>query len=61
MAVLLWSYAAAKKIGLAPEVVFHEDGYKGEAIWLREQFESKNYIGLPLLQWLGLTDNLAII
>ncbi|HCQ77397.1 MAG TPA: hypothetical protein DIV44_11365 [Leeuwenhoekiella sp.] len=56
MAVLLWSYAAAKKIGLAPEVVFHEDGYKGEAIWLREQFESKNYIGLPLLQWLGLTE-----
>lgn len=56
MAVLLWSYAAAKKIGLAPEIVFHEDGYKGEAIWLREQFEGKNYIGLPLLQWMGLTD-----
>ncbi len=55
MAVLLWSYAAAKKIGLAPEIVFHEDGYKGEAIWLREQFECKNYIGLPLLQWMGLT------
>jgi hypothetical protein len=56
MAVLLWSYAAAKKIGLAPEIVFHEDGYKGEAIWLREQFEGKNYMGLPLLQWMGLTD-----
>ena len=56
MAVLLWSYAAAKKIGLAPEIVFHEDGYKGEAIWLREQFEGKNYIGLPLLQWMGLAE-----
>lgn len=55
MAVLLWSFAAAKKIGLAPEIVFHEEGYKGEAIWLREQFEGKNYIGLPLLQWMGLT------
>jgi len=56
MAVLLWSYAAAKKIGLAPEIVFHEDGYKGEAIWLREQFEGKNYMGLPLLQWMGLAE-----
>ncbi len=56
MAVLLWSYAAAKNIGLAPEIVFHEDGYKGEAEWLREQFVSENYIGLPLLQWMGMAD-----
>lgn len=55
MAVLLWSYAAAQKIGLATEVVFHENGYKGEANWLRDQFESRNYIGLPLLQWMGFT------
>lgn len=56
MAVLLWSFAAARKIGLPTETVFHEDGYKGEAKWLAEQFESGNYIGLPLLQWMGLTD-----
>ena len=55
MAVLLWSFAAAKQIGLATEIVFHEDGYKGEAEWLAQQFESGNYIGLPLLQWMGLT------
>ncbi|MBK5212033.1 MAG: hypothetical protein JJE55_00045 [Flavobacteriaceae bacterium] len=55
MAVLLWSYAAARKIGIAPEIVFHEEGYKGQAKWLAEQFESGNYIGLPLLQWMGLT------
>jgi hypothetical protein len=56
IAVLLWSFAAARKIGLPTEIVFHEDGYKGEAKWLAEQFESENYIGLPLLQWMGLTD-----
>ncbi len=56
MAVLLWSFAAAKKIGIATEIVFHEDGYKGEAQWLTEQFENGNFIGLPLLQWMGLTD-----
>jgi len=56
MAVLLWSFAAARKIGLPTAIVFHEDGYKGEAKWLAEQFESENYIGLPLLQWMGMTD-----
>ena len=56
MAVLLWSFAAAKQIGLPTEIVFHEDGYKGEAKWLAEQFENGNYIGLPLLQWMGLGD-----
>ena len=56
MAVLLWSFAAARKIGLPAEIVFHEDGYKGEAKWLTEQFESEKYIGLPLLQLMNLTD-----
>lgn len=56
MAVLLWSFAAAEHIGLSTEIVFHSDGYKGEAEWLREQFENENYIGLPLLQWMGLSD-----
>ncbi len=56
MAVLIWSFAAAQKIGLETEVVFHDKGYKGEAKWLREQFESGKYIGLPLLQWMGLAD-----
>ncbi|SRX53844.1 hypothetical protein [Aequorivita sp. CIP111184] len=56
MAVLLWSYAAAQEIGLATEIVFHENGYKGDAKWLKEQFESGNYIGLPLLQWMGFSD-----
>jgi hypothetical protein len=56
MAVLLWSYAAALKIGLAIEIVFHEEGYKGEATWLRQQFEGKNYLGLPLLQWMKMTE-----
>ncbi len=56
MAVLLWTYAASQKIGFSSDVVFHENGYKGDAKWLAEQFESGNYIGLPLLQWMGLTD-----
>lgn len=57
LAVLLWSFAAARKIGLPSEIVFHEDGYKNEAKWLKEQFESEKYIGLPLLQWMNMTDS----
>lgn len=56
MAVLLWSFAAAKKIDFSPEIVFHEHGYKGENKWLLVQFNSNNFIGLALLQWMGFVD-----
>lgn len=49
-----WSYAAALHLELAPEVVFHPDGYKGASGWLVEQFR-KGSVGVPLLQWMGLT------
>ncbi|MNK09043.1 hypothetical protein D3C87_269920 [compost metagenome] len=53
IAAVLWSYAALKHLGLNPEVVFHPDGYKGQSGWLIEQFGQENYIGLPLLEWMG--------
>ncbi len=49
-----WSYAAAVHLGLAPEVVFHPAGYKGSAQWLAAQYSAGN-VGVPLLQWMGLT------
>jgi hypothetical protein len=52
---VLWSYAAVLHIGLPPEVVFHPNGYKNEAAWIIENFQSGNYIGLPFLEWAGLT------
>ena len=54
IATVIWSYAALHKLNLAPEIVFHENGYKNQSKWLIEQFENKNYIGLPLLEWMGL-------
>ncbi|RZS99712.1 hypothetical protein [Aquimarina brevivitae] len=56
-AVLFWSYAAATHIGIPVEAVFHADGYKGDSQWLITQFKQGNYLGLPLLQWMGLTDS----
>ncbi|HET6991808.1 MAG TPA: hypothetical protein VFJ43_10810 [Bacteroidia bacterium] len=52
---LLWSYAALKEIGIPEEIVFHPMGYKGQSDWLIENFRDANYIGLPLLEWMGLT------
>lgn len=52
---VLWSFAAAKHIDLPLEVLFHPNGYKGQSDWLIESFESGTYVGLPLLEWMGLT------
>jgi len=55
IAVLLWTYAACRHLGLPPEVVFHPAGYKGQSEWLISSFEAGQYMGLPLLVWMGLT------
>ena len=56
MAAIAWSYAAALHLGLAPSVVFHENGYRGDADWLVESFTQRRYIGVPILTWRGLAD-----
>lgn len=53
IASILWSYAALTHIGISPEVVFHAHGYKEQSEWFIEQFGNQNYIGLPLLEWMG--------
>ncbi len=53
---ILWSFAAAQKINLPEEIIFHPGGYKGASAWYIDQFRNQqNYIGLPLLEWMGLT------
>lgn len=49
---ICWSYAAAKYLDIDLNILFHKDGYKGEADWHINNFQSGNYIGLPLLQWM---------
>lgn len=55
LGAVLWSYAAAVHIGLPLEVLFHPNGYKDQSAWLIDSFRSGNYIGLPFLEWAGLT------
>ncbi|WP_019990414.1 hypothetical protein [Rudanella lutea] len=57
MAVLLWTYAASLHLNLPPDIVFHKDGYNGNSQWLIDHFTTGQYIGLPLLVWMGLAHN----
>ena len=54
MAAILWSYAAALESGTSLDLLFHEDGYKGGSEWLKQSLMDGNYIGLPMLEWIGL-------
>ena len=55
MGAIAWSYAAAVHIGIAPEIVFHDHGYRGQARALMQGFTAGNCVGLPFLWWIGLT------
>lgn len=54
MMAVAWSYAAAIFLQIDPEIVFHENGYKGGGKNIIQNFEEGNVIGLPLLQWSGM-------
>ena len=54
MMAIAWSYAALVHLGLEPSVVFHDGGYKGWSEALIENFTNGRYIGVPMLQWVGL-------
>lgn len=55
IAAILWSFAAAKHLKLPIEFVFHPDGYKNDSEWLISNFNNEVYIGLPYLEWTGLS------
>lgn len=55
MATIAWSFAAARHLDIPLEVVFHPEGYKGDAGALIENFSTGHYIGVPLLQLYGLS------
>ena len=55
MMAIAWSYAALIHLGLDPSIVFHEGGYRGGSAALIDNFTNGRYIGVPMLQWIGLT------
>ncbi len=55
MAAIAWSWAALLEIGLAPEILFHPQGYRGGAQAMINNFSSGCHIGVPMLAYYGLT------
>jgi hypothetical protein len=55
MAAIAWSYAAAVHLGLDPAIVFHSGGYRGGSQTILDNFGSARYVGVPLLEWMGMT------
>ncbi|TMJ05955.1 MAG: hypothetical protein E6G97_01320 [Alphaproteobacteria bacterium] len=53
MAASAWSYAAARKLGIDPAIVFHA-GFKGGGPSMVENFNAGRYIGVPMLHWFGM-------
>jgi antirestriction protein ArdC len=55
MMAIAWSYAACIQLEIDPYFVFHDKGYGGGGAYIANNFNTKNYFGLPMLQWIGLT------
>ena len=52
---IAWSWAALRHLDFDPAVVFHPAGYRGASGSFIENFMAGRYVGVPLLQWMGLT------
>jgi hypothetical protein len=59
MMAIAWSYAACLYLKLPVEFVFHSNGYGGGGAHLASNFESGNFLGVPMLQHRGLCARLA--
>lgn len=55
MMAIAWSYAACIHLSLDPYIVFHEEGYNGGGSYIADCFNNKQYFGVPMLQWKGMT------
>ena len=55
MGAMAWSAAAAVHLGLDLEMVFHQDGYRGQSMQLIDSFHNGRMIGMPFLAWLEMT------
>ena len=54
IAAVMWSYAAVVHLGMDPEVVFHDAGYRGMSRGLVRTFGFGVYPGLPYLEAAGM-------
>ena len=55
MAAIAWTWAAARHLDIAPHEVFHDEVISGNGPTFRENFSAGCYVGVPMLQYWGLT------
>ncbi|MBO9199064.1 MULTISPECIES: hypothetical protein [Niastella] len=55
---IAWSYAACIYLSIDPFFVFHEQGYRGGRDFITDSCRDKNYIGLSMLENIGMTVNM---
>ena len=56
IAAIAWTYAACVYLEIDPCFVFHGNGYQGGGDNIAENFKEGRYIGVPILQWFGMTE-----
>lgn len=54
LGAIMWSVAAAKHLKMPLTEIFHVKAYRGDGQWLLEQYSNNNFLGLHLLQWMGM-------
>jgi hypothetical protein len=55
MSAIGWTWAAAKHLCIDPAAVFHDEVISGNGPTLLENFSSGRYLGVPMLQYWGMT------
>lgn len=55
MSAIAWTWAAALQLRIDPAEVFHEQVLSGNGPTLLENFSTGRYVGVPMLQYWGLT------
>lgn len=55
VSAIAWSWAAAEYLNIPPEVVFHNEGYRGGADSIIDRFRNHDYVGVNLLEDMGMT------
>ena len=52
---IAWSYAACIHLDIDPYFVFHDEGYRDGNTYIIDSCNDNSYLGLPMLQGIGLT------
>jgi hypothetical protein len=55
MSAIAWTWAAALQLRIDPSEVFHQQVLSGNGPTLLENFSAGRYVGVPMLQYWGLT------